>query len=285
MIRLRCEDNDENLKSNHEANKSYPSIKRIENHRKRNATRTAVICAPGHSLRENIDQVRAWSQSKDYDLFAVKSGSILEQAGIVPTYAVHVDTKPTELERLWFNTSVKYLVSSQCMPEVFRELRDKGCTVYKFHSRTSATWNPHEPIASGSNTTLQTAFLAKWFGYTRIILVGFDCSWPVDSETHTTGNRELTTRFPRIELQLGSKRVFTNVVLVGAAQEAVRALYTFGSGVQITALGDYYAQAFMNDVVTGRLDMWGVPIAHPSRPESFCQQVMFPTRMTSTQPV
>lgn len=278
MIVLKANNSDERLIHNHEANKNKGRKLSEVKVFKRN--KIAVVCSPGKTLMDFIDSLKKRYDSGEIDVFAVKCAHILESHGILPKYSVHVETNIRELERTHVNTKIRYLISTQCAQELFDHYISNGCKVYRFHSKISSTWTPPNCVSQGSNSALQSMYVAKWLGYKELELVGFDCSWEEGKHTHIDMSRSLMTDNPHWKVKLSSgKEVMTNLVYQGAASEAVRVLQSFGSDVHVRMHGDMYAQDVATKVITGVLDFYGNPIPKLNRPETWIDPAPFSRRV------
>lgn len=272
-IQLKCEEDVELLKINHNVNskttKNIFSYKRLH----RNAhKKTAIIVAPGHTTKKFVNNIRMMQQDGAH-VFAVKSAKYLQENGVVPNFAVHIDAKKTEVNYVYPHKKTVHFVSTQCDLGVFEKL--KNYKTYSFNSRTSGEWHPQGVVAAGSNTTLQAMFVAKFLGYKNLYLIGFDCSWPHGETTHTNENRPKTADQQQINVKLKDGRVVTtNPVLIGATQEACALLHHFGNDMTINLLGDMFAQEFMLSYQAGEIDVHGNPIARPERPEAMYTPVI-----------
>lgn len=255
MIKLNCGDSVENLQRNHENNKgTTDTIHKYRRLRPRPKVATAIIVAPGTSAPQSYLRIKEACDTGKAHVFSVKTNGMLEQAGITPHFAVHIDSKQAETEKVFLNPRTKYFVSTQCHPDVFDKL--KGHKVYQFHSRTSSEWKPRGYVASGSNTTVQAMCIARFLGYTKLIIVGFDCSWPAEKDSHVYGHRKFYTRDKVLEIELpDGTLVHTNPILVGAAQEAARLFQIFAKDQNLEVVGTMFAQKYIQGVVNGDITL------------------------------
>lgn len=254
MIVLQCEDNVDNLRANHEANKNRAkSIQAyLRSHKNVAKGKTAIICAAGPSLKDNIAAIAQHSKNKNIAVFSVKTGNYLHENGVHVDFNVHLDTKPTELKYIHDTPNTVHFISTQCLPEMFDKYPKNK--VYRFLSRTSATYVPSSKhIAQGSNTTLQTVCIAAYMGFKNIVIYGFDLSWIPEETTHINGDRDAMRKVQNVPILLNNgKEVMTNLVMMGAAQEAVQALRMMGGDVTVQVIGEYYLQDYMKDILAGR---------------------------------
>lgn len=253
MITLKCQDDTENLKANHKANharKGTVSIQQhLKMHKKKYAGKIAIICAPGPGLIDNIMSIKNAQEKFGHKVFAIKCGETLEKYGIKVDFNVHVDTKETELKYTYHNKNTTQLISTQCHPKLF-DLYKKD-KVVRFQSRTAADWHPATTVAQGSNTTLQSMGIAHYLGFSQVVVYGFDLSWDKDKTTHITGDRPMTKDQGQIPITLNNgTEVYTNLVLIGACQEAFAALSLNPIPVHIIGtrlLADYIVEKQKNN--------------------------------------
>lgn len=259
MIILKADTSDKTLQQNHEVNKNRKRTIRDLKKLYTLGNREVIICSPGGSIALDYDWIKDQQTKNKVVVVAVKCGHLLERSGIVPDFVVHVDPKKTELDRLYFSKKSKYLISTQCDPEVFDKLEDAGCKIYTFLSRVSSSWAPEHWQSQGSNTTLQSLGLFKWLGNKTFHLCGFDCSWAPGTKTHIDQDREKAIKDVKIiEVVLADgRKVHTNPVFMGAAEEAVRALAAMGPQYKVFFRGDMFAQAYATDVIQGKRDLYG----------------------------
>jgi len=254
LIKLQCEDNVDNLRANHEANKNRAkSIQAyLRSHKNVAKGKTAIICGADPSLKDNIADIARHSRDKNVRVFSVKTGNFLHENGVKVDYNVHLDTKPTELKYIHDTPGTVHFISTQCLPEMF-EKYPKNKT-YRFLSRTASSYVPSSKcIAQGSNTTLQTICLAAYMGFKKIVVYGFDLSWVSDETTHVNGDREAVTKTAPIPVHLNNgNKVLTNFVMMGAAQEASQALRLLGPDVSVHVIGEYYLQDYLMDVLNNK---------------------------------
>lgn len=278
MIVLRANNSDERLINNHETNKNKG--RKLSEVKAFKRGKVAVVCSPGKTLMDFIESIKVRYDKGEVDVFAVKCAHILEEHGIIPKYSVHVETNPRELDRTHVNSKIRYLISTQCVPELFDYYTDNNCKVYRFHSKISSTWVPEKCVAQGSNSALQAMYLAKWLGYKELELVGFDCSWEEGKHTHIDMSRSLMTDNPHWKVKLSSgKEVFTNLVYQGAASEAVRVLRSFGADMHVRIQGDMYAQDVAVKILNGLMDIYGVPLPKLNEPETWVDSIPFSRRV------
>lgn len=269
MIVLKADTDDSVLQNNHETNKTKTKTIRDLKKLYRLNNREVIVCSPGGSLVSDYSWIKEKQRAKAV-VVAVKCGHLLEAQGIVPDFVVHVDPKKTELDRIYTNKSSKYLVNTQCDPEVFERLQEAGCKIYSFISRISSTWAPEHWQTQGSNTTLQSIVLFKWLGHTTFHLTGFDCSWMPGTKTHLDQDRERALKDRVIEVILADgRKVHTNPVFMGAAQEAVRALYSMGPQYSVNMRGNMFAQAYALDVIQGKRDLYGNAMPQKNVPSTW----------------
>lgn len=253
MINLKCQDDTENLKANHKANHARKGTTSIQQymklHKKKNNGKYAIICAPGPGLLDHVMSIKDAQEKYGHKVFAIKCGETLEKYGIKVDFNVHVDTKETELKYTYHNKNTTQLISTQCHPKLF-DLYKKD-KVVRFQSRTAADWHPGTIVAQGSNTTLQSMGLACYLGFTQVVVYGFDLSWDKDKTTHTTGDRPMTKDQGQISIILNNgKQVYTNLVLLGACQEAFVALSQHPIPVHVIGtrlLADYIVEKQKNN--------------------------------------
>lgn len=161
-----------------------------------------VICAAGPSLLADIPLIKAL-----YDMgvpvCAVKGvADILQEHGIIPTYAVFHDPKENQLAYLKNpNPKTLYYLSSQVHPALYAKAHGAGCRIEVWHGSTpdyfadgdfDITEGPNAGkrgilvIGGGCTTGLRAINLMRSHGHDDLHLFGFDCS-SENGRTHTEG--------------------------------------------------------------------------------------------------
>ena len=146
----------------------------------------AILVGGGPSLRRFLPQLKHWQQHGTIFALNAAAGFLLEN-GIKPDYQVLVDPRPD-------NTIIlapvdRYLIASQCAPEVFDYLHGKNVTL--FHVAGSAMFLNNKTAIAGSITVgLSTMCLVATMGYRNIHLYGYDSSYEEDHHAYPQAQTE-----------------------------------------------------------------------------------------------
>ncbi len=135
----------------------------------------SILVASGPSVSTQLEQIKE-ERLKGRPIVAIKDAhDWLIENGIIPDYAVAIDPKRWNCFK-HKNQKTKYLIASQCPPEMFDHLRD--CEVYLWHLyvRKGQSVPPHGTplIAGGTTTGMRAITLLYTMGYRHFELYGYD---------------------------------------------------------------------------------------------------------------
>ena len=157
-----------------------PNLKQLIDSEK---NQKALIVGGGPSVDQQWDKIKAL-QGQGYRVVAIER--ILNrccQAGVIPEYVLAIDASDDVWES--FDSppqSTRYLISSQCRPDVFEALKD--CPVFLFNSHQSEAYDGYGEtigdvdgvqINTGGSVVIGAMAVAMTLGMADLHVFGFDC--------------------------------------------------------------------------------------------------------------
>lgn len=148
----------------------------------------AVVCIVGGapSLKNDIEQIRAL-QEMGAEIWALNGAAeYLCMRGLEPDVLVILDARPENAEFVRSDPAKsKYLLASQCHPDVFDMLEGWRADVTVFHNNTPGmvelltprTDKPVHLLGGGTTVGMKAMVLAKLSGFRVIHLFGMDSSY------------------------------------------------------------------------------------------------------------
>lgn len=195
----------------------------------------AVLVGGGPSLRRFLPQLKHWQQNGTIFALNAAAGFLLEN-GIKPDYQVLVDPRADNVQIL--APVERYLIASQCAPEVLDFLHDRDVTL--FHLAASAMFLPNRTVLAGSVTVgLAAMCLVETMGYRKVHLYGYDSSY--EDDHHAYPQAQTAQEATRIECwardKNGELKSFqTNYVMAKQAEmfpEVCRLLINADCAIQV----------------------------------------------------
>ncbi len=143
--------------------------------------RQAVLIGGGPSLRDNWKDVHSWAY-QGAEIFALNGAArFLNEHGFTADWQVLMD--PRSINVGLIGQAGRYLVASQCAPEIFDALKNKDVTV--FHMAGSALDLVSGTCIGGNVTVgLCSMCLTYTIGYRTMRLYGYDSSFAKDTPQH-----------------------------------------------------------------------------------------------------
>lgn len=202
----------------------------------------ACIVGGGPSLAAEIPRLRFY-KSLGHVIFATNGAAdYLRHHGIVPDYHVMVDARPENAQFVSdCHQDTKYLIASQCAPEVFDNLRGQNVTV--FHCLTEGMQEllggvkdkPVILIGGGTTVGMKAMVLAELMGFRTLQLYGMDSCYFEDQ--HHAYNQPLNDDERIIDAVYGDRAFKCAAWMVGQAQDFIEFLQRFTGTVQVAGNG------------------------------------------------
>jgi len=175
---IESKDQLENVLTNLERN--IPRLEDMTEYGKPKGAKRIALVGGGPSLKDNLSELSSFRT-------IISCGSVhdyLISNGIIPTYATNCD--PDRLCKNYFkkpDTEVKYLLSSNCHPELFEQLEGHQLSMWHCHSEEQVDTikkiefsknRSYNGIGGGCTVGLRSISIAISFGYSNIHFFGFD---------------------------------------------------------------------------------------------------------------
>ncbi|MDH4187420.1 MAG: DUF115 domain-containing protein, partial [Nitrospira sp.] len=180
----------ERRKQNIAASKPYPRFVPQEN-----IGGPVAICAAGPSLITSLPIIRAYAEA-GIPICAIKGvASVLLDHGIIPKYAVFLDSRPDQIRLLGTtHPDTIYCMGSTVDPALFEKLSAEGRDIRVWNGAELQLFT--EPntdyILGGSTTGLKAINLMRWAGYTVPHLFGYDCCLDEAGTSHVYDKANLS---------------------------------------------------------------------------------------------
>lgn len=208
-----------------------------------NATGTVAIVGGGPSLRDQLDNLRA------YRGVIMSCGSVhdyLLENGVIPRCHIMGDPDADGVTLRWVTRKgpgTTYLVASHCPPEVFDALA--ACDVRVWHldvgEGEGAPDFRGEPSVPGGHFIISRAWaLAAIMGFRELDFFGFDCSFPDDCPSQHAYDYEWTREEP-VVAKFQGRRFVTTPGLLDQLATFVQQLHRAENKFSITVHGDCLA--------------------------------------------
>lgn len=179
----------------------------------------------------------------------------LIKRGVVPDYHVECDPRPHKAEMLTPHKDVKYLIASNCHPELFAKLGGFNVTIWHASESTDTIDNyvkEHDPDTAmcgfGSNAGFRAMEVMGQLGHWHLPLYGIDCS---GSEARMHAGRHSGIRKPLIKVKICGREFWSTIELASSAEYFGQCLAAFKFDPQ--PHGDSLLTTLVNDV-KGQLD-------------------------------
>lgn len=198
----------------------------------------AIVCS-GPSLKDT------WQDVKSFKTILTCSGAhdYLINHGIVPTYHMETDPRPhkavfTRVPR----EDVKYLIASNCHPDVFRNLNGKQVFLWHVSDPNLHKFpRGHWCLTGGCNVGLRAMVMARLLGFHDVHIFGMDCSAEKRKFHVNYHPNEPKPKGHRI-VKVGKRRFYSSDVFIECARQFFKETMLL-SDVQTTLHGDGLLQA------------------------------------------
>ena len=177
----------------------------------------AVLVGSGPSVAGELESIKKHRENGDAIVAIKDAHDWLIDNGIVPDYAVAVDPQ----EHRWScfkrkNAGVKYMIGSQCHPNMFDHLSDQQVFLWHLYVTEGQTYPPNSILVTGGTTSgLRAITLYYSMGFRRFHLYGYD-SCLKEGELRIDGTGDKATV---ITLIVGGKRFETTPSMAAQACE------------------------------------------------------------------
>lgn len=152
---------------------------------------TAVLVGGGPSMKDCLQQIKDHKRRGAKIVTVNNAWRTLIEAGIKPDTHVMLDARPDNVSFVeGAPKGVRYLLASQCHPDLFEALSDREVMVWhngigdcsELHELLAPYWEtkPIRLIPGGGTVGLRTLFLIAYSGYRKIHCYGFDSSYEGD---------------------------------------------------------------------------------------------------------
>lgn len=213
---------------------------------------TCVLVGAGPSTPQFVEEIREHQESGK-PIVAIKGAhDFLLDHGIKPDICVMLDPQASMTK--WIkkkNTYVRYLIASQCHPDLFGHLQ--GCKVIVFHALSmigeDKILGPSRILIGGGTTSGLRAFNLMWLqGFKKFICYGYDSCIGENNAIDFYGNPNEKRRL-QIFVGDGEKRkgFWTTPAMAAQANELQPILKLF-NGIEVEFKGDGLLAAIMEQV-------------------------------------
>lgn len=147
--------------------------------------RTAMIVGGGPSLNDTLGLLQKRRNAKT-DIFTLNAThDYLMERGIKPDYHVMLDSRKENVSFVKNPIETRYLIASQCHPDVFKALEGQDVTMWIADLPGMRDIVKEETIfvCGGSTVGLKTLYLAYLMGYRKFDIYGFDSCYR-EGENH-----------------------------------------------------------------------------------------------------
>src|SRR6185503_12920295 len=182
----------------------------------RDEGRTCLIVGGAPSLLDCREQIRLHRQRKARIVTVNAAWRTLHRWGLTPDVNVLLDARPGNVELVRdAPKSIRFLVASQCHPDVFDALSGHEVVVWhnaydggseKLRDILDPWWNegpdakPCILVPGGSTVGLRTLWLAAFSGFRTIHMYGVDSSY-ADDGTHHAYPQALNDQEVRVKVE------------------------------------------------------------------------------------
>jgi hypothetical protein len=214
----------------------------------------AVLVAGGPSARERISEIRAHYKRGAKVITVNNAWRMMAEAGIKPHAHVMLDARPENADFVKdAPDGVRYLIASQCHPDVFDALAGKEVVVWhngfgdnaEMKEALAPWWGegpnqkPCVLVPGGGTVGLRTLWLLTFSGFRTVHVYGMDSSYADDGKHHAYA-QALNDTDQTIEVVMGGKRYRAALWMVRQAnefRETWRALKDEGVTVHVHGSG------------------------------------------------
>lgn len=235
---------------NIEASKTYPRFKPQEG-----TTGPVAMCAAGLSLLKTLPILKAL-HAAGIPICAIKGvAGVLLAHGIVPKYAVFLDSRPDQIRLLdRTHPDITYCLGSQIDPAIYQKLEEQGCQIRVFNGAEMKLFT--EPntdfITGGSTSGMRAINLMRWAGYTAFHLFGYDCSVE-DGGSHVY---DKTNNTENLEVTIAGKKFMTRGELAAQHCEFLEEYVAVDEPLNCHVYGNGALAHSIRSAAAGRRDVW-----------------------------
>lgn len=251
-VQALCNTPDEHLYENVRINgqRNLPWIAPLEAH-----DRVALICGGGPSLKDSIPEIAARASAGQH-LFAINGAAqFLAERGVKPGWFITMDSRPENVRFVKSRPALRYILASQCAPELFDELQGEDIGV--LHPAGLDRISDYLPkdrnscyIGGGITTGLTALACLHTLGYREIHLFGYDSSDAPGGETHAYSQEQTDPEKKRLQVYVGGRQFSAQFAMYKQAHEFEKyALMLADEGMVIHVHGDGLLPAIAREMV------------------------------------
>ena len=204
-----CNTPDKKIRKNFRINgaRDLKWVSRMEAH-----TGIAVICGSGPSLKECLPEIYARAKAGQY-IFAINGAAqFLADRGIKPVWFITLDMRPENVKFVKSRPTMRYLIGSNCAPELFDELAGEDVGVihpagYEDLEDCLPTTRSICAIGGGHTSGLTALCTAHTLGFREIHLYGYDSCDAPGGESHAFEQSEGVQEQRRLRIRVGDNGV------------------------------------------------------------------------------
>ena len=200
----------------------------------------------GPSLNETFDIVRDRYEEGVPIVTVNGTYNYCMESGIIPSAFIMLDSR--EFNKRFIENPVdtcKYLIASQCHPEVFKKL--EGHNVWLWHCNTQdenaeilkehygKEYVDFFPIMGGSTVTLRSLHLLRILGFHKIEIFGFDSCIMDDHHAYSQPENDDEQE---VEIIVGGRQFRCTVAHYFQAKEFVQLIGATGANYELSVHGD-----------------------------------------------
>jgi len=177
----------------------------------------AVLVGSGPSVAGQLESIKKHRERGDAIIAIKDAHDWLIENGLVPDYALAVDPQPGR----WScfrrkHKDVKYLIGSQCHPNMFDHLADQRVYLWHLYVTEGQTYPPNSILVTGGTTSgLRAITLSYSMGFRKFYLYGYD-SCLKEGELRVDGSGD---KSKVVTIIVGGKRFDTTPSMAAQANE------------------------------------------------------------------
>lgn len=209
----------------------------------------AVIVGSGPSLLDDLDKIAQVGGV----VFALNNAAkILHDHGILADYQVILDARPQNVEFVKEQYASRYLIASQCAPELFEALQ--GREVYQWHPAIDgiADLFPNRPmtlIGGGITVGLSSMALVYAMGFRKMALFGYDSSYR-SGEGHAAPQSRTAKEAWTFEVNVAGRTFVTNAAMAKQAEQFPLFVSSLIEDCEIAVFGDGLLPFIARNLIT-----------------------------------
>jgi hypothetical protein len=201
-----------------------PADEMLDNVRFNAALEVALLIGGGPSLKGDIEAIRT-QQAACAEVVALNgAGRFLMRHGIVPDRLVVIDPRQRNVEFVTTLCAKRYLLASQCHPDVFAELATRGADIEMFHLNLPGMIEvlPKGRFVTPINGMVSAGLVAMsvlaTMGYRTLHLYGYDSS-DAEGEAHAYPQDLSVAEAKRLKARFNGREYSASYAMLTQATE------------------------------------------------------------------